>query len=75
MPRARKDAGPATPPPVQPDPDSPGSEEVQVVLPAEDEPVRCGGHILTENGWVLEDAPVTEEAELEPADDPDPEQE
>jgi hypothetical protein len=26
-----------------------------VVPPAEDEPVRLGGHILTENGWVVED--------------------
>jgi hypothetical protein len=60
MPRAKKsdDAGPATPPPVQPDPDTPGSEEVMVVLPA-DEPVRCGGHILTEDGWVVEDGPVS----------------
>lgn len=26
---------------------------------AGDEPVRCGGYVLTENGWVLEDGPVT----------------
>lgn len=56
-----------------------GSEEVMVVLPAADEPVRCGGHVLTDDGWVLKGALVTEEAELEaaddPAPDPDPEQE
>lgn len=34
------------------------SSETQVVRPAEDEPVRCGGYVLTENGWVLEDGPV-----------------
>lgn len=37
------------------------SEEVMVVQTT-DEPVRCGGYVLTEQGWVLEDAPV-------PADD------
>ena len=34
--------------------EAPGSEQTQVVLPAEDEPVRRGGHILTEDGWVPE---------------------
>jgi hypothetical protein len=28
---------------------------VQVILPAADEPVRRGGHILTDQGWVVED--------------------
>lgn len=31
------------------------SEQTQVVLPAADEPVRCGGYVLTRDGWVLED--------------------
>lgn len=56
-----------------------GSEEVMVVLPAADEPVRLGGHILTDQGWVVEDALVSESADDEqapdPAPDPDPEQE
>lgn len=42
-----------------------GSEEVMVVLPAADEPVRHGGHVLTENGWVLEEALAAGEGELE----------
>lgn len=91
MPRARKqDAGPAgevSAPASDVDESAgtegeaepAGSEEVMVVLPAADEPVRCGGHVLTDEGWVLEDAPVTEETGEEPADDPapdpDPEQE
>jgi hypothetical protein len=36
------------------------SEEVMVVVPTE-EPVRMGGHVLTDQGWVVEDALVTEE--------------
>jgi hypothetical protein len=43
------------------------SEEVMVVPPAEDEPVRLGGHILTENGWVVEDLvnePAGDESEV-----------
>jgi hypothetical protein len=38
------------------------SEEVMVVSPAADEPVRCGGYVLTDNGWVVED-------DLVPTDD------
>lgn len=64
MPRAKKTAEPGSPPgPAQQD-DGNRSEEVQVVLPAADEPVRRGGHILTEDGWVVEDqpAPIEDEA-------------
>lgn len=43
-----------------------------VVLPAADEPVRCGGYVLTDAGWVVEDAPVPDD-EGEPA--PETEQE
>lgn len=31
------------------------SEEVQIILPAADEPVRRGGWVLTDNGWQPED--------------------
>lgn len=34
------------------------SEEVMVIAQAADEPVRCGGYILTDDGWVVEDGPV-----------------
>jgi len=48
------------------------SEQIQVVLPAADEPVRRGGHILTDQGWVAENEPVPTD-EGDPA--PKPEQE
>lgn len=65
--QATKDAEPGTPDPGSAD--TPGSEEVQVILPAADEPVRCGGYVLTDDGWVVEDGgPVTaDEAEGETA--------
>lgn len=44
------------------------SEQVMVVAPTE-EPVRCGGHVLTEDGWVLEDGPdPAEDAESDSAE-------
>lgn len=47
--------------------DDPRSSETMVILPAADEPVRRGGHILTEDGWVPEDQPI-------PGDDMGPEE-
>lgn len=35
-----------------------GSEETLVVPPAADEPVRYGGHTLTDEGWVAESEPA-----------------
>ena len=51
----KKEAKPAAAPqpPAEHD-DQPGSEQVQVVQTTE-EPVRYGGHVLTDNGWVPED--------------------
>lgn len=87
MPRARKqDTTPAgeVPAPVsdmdestvtEGEAETAGSEEVMVVRTTE-EPVRRGGHILTENGWVPEDLVPEPEAEQDkPADDPESEQE
>lgn len=37
------------------------SEEVMVIASAQDEPVRMGGYILTDDGWVLEDGPVPDD--------------
>ena len=51
------------------------SEEVITVLPAEDEPVRCGGYVLTEDGWVVEDGLVPADADAEGETAPDTEQE
>lgn len=75
MPRAKAKPDPAP----GDEPESMRSEEVMVIPPAQDEPVRMGGHILTENGWVVEDGPAPEP---EPTDEgdvqtpaPDPEQE
>lgn len=46
------------------------SEQVLVVPPAEEEPVRAGGWVLTENGWVTEDQPVPEAtAEVDSAEE------
>ncbi len=54
MPRAK--ARPAADePPATPADDKPGSEQTTVVRPADDEPVRRGGYVLTDNGWVLEE--------------------
>lgn len=51
------------------------SEEVMVVVPTE-ELVRMGGHVLTEQGWVVEDALVTEDADVDPDEgEPAPETE
>lgn len=52
--------------------DAARSEEVMVVRNTE-EPVRRGGHILTENGWVVEDAPAV--IPMSTPVDPDTEQE
>jgi len=42
-----------TPSPAPPDePDR--SDQLQVILPPAEEPVRRGGYILTEDGWQLE---------------------
>lgn len=70
MPRARKadTAGPAN------DPDQPQSmrsEEVMVVPPAQEEPVRCGGHVLTDRGWVLEGTEQDPEPEPDAAGEGD----
>jgi hypothetical protein len=57
-------------------PNENSSSETMVVLPAPDEPVRMGGHVLTEAGWVVETDPVpgaTEDTEAESG--PAPEQE
>lgn len=42
---------------------------MEVILPAADEPVRRGGWVLTDDGWVPEDgtAPVEDQ---EPAESP-----
>jgi len=50
---------------------------VQVILPAADEPVRRGGHILTDQGWVVEDgSPVpNDDADVDAEPAPDNEQE
>lgn len=50
------------------------SEEVMVVVPTE-EPVRMGGHVLTDQGWVVEDAPVPADADDEGESAPETEQE
>lgn len=64
MPRAKKTdtAGPDLPPD---QPQSMRSEEVMVVPPAQEEPVRCGGHVLTDRGWVLEGTEQDPEPDLE----------
>lgn len=49
------------------------SEEVMVVQTTE-EPVRFGGHVLTDQGWVVEDALVPEDA-ADDEGDPAPETE
>lgn len=54
------------------------SSETMVVLPASDEPVRMGGHVLTEAGWVVETALVPGAATEDTTavdSDPAPEQE
>lgn len=52
------------------------SEEVMVVTAAAEEPVRFGGHILTEAGWVVEaDLVPGEDTEAELELEPAPEQE
>jgi hypothetical protein len=48
---------------------------VITVLPAEDEPVRCGGYVLTEQGWVVEDGLVPADADDEGETAPETEQE
>lgn len=60
MPRKKAEAPPAA---TKPSGES-SSEEVQVILHP-DEPVRRGGYVLTEDGWQLEDAPVTTEKKTE----------
>lgn len=53
------------------------SEEVMAIVPTE-EPVRMGGHVLTDQGWVVEDALVPEHADVDPDESepaPEPEQE
>jgi len=56
MPTKKKAASrPAAETPSPAEPDEPDrSDELQVILPASDEPVRRGGYVLTENGWELE---------------------
>lgn len=72
--QATKDAEPGTPDPGSAD--TPGSEEVQVILPAADEPVRCGGHVLTDAGWVVEDGgPVPDDADDQGEPAPETEEE
>lgn len=77
MPRAKKtdEAAPETPP-APPEPMR--SEEVMVIPPAEDEPVRMGGYLLTDKGWVLDRdlpaVPDTSEGDT-PVPTPAPEQE
>lgn len=41
---------------------------MQVILPATDEPVRRGGWVLTDDGWVPEDGITAEDQE--PAEPP-----
>lgn len=79
MPRAKAKPDPAPGDTTPDEPESMRSEEVMVIPPAQDEPVRMGGHILTENGWVVEDGPApdpepTDEGDT-PVPAPDPEQE
>lgn len=50
------------------------SEEVMVVQTTE-EPVRMGGHILTEQGWVVEDGGLVPDTDNADEGDPAPETE
>jgi hypothetical protein len=70
MPRAKKadTAGPDLP---SDQPESMRSEEVMVVPPAQEEPVRCGGHVLTDRGWVLEGTELDPEPEQDAASEGD----
>jgi len=68
MPRKKAEA-----PPVATTPSGESSsEEVQVILPAPDEPVRRGGYVLTDDGWRLE---TDEPAAAPDTDDTDEENE
>ncbi len=59
MPAKKKVSAPPVTPPSPEEPSS--SEEVQVLAPASEEPVRRGGYVLTEDGWVLDnDGPPVE---------------
>lgn len=46
-------------------PEPSGSEEVQIILPAADEPVRRGGWVLTDNGWQPEDGTAVDDGQAE----------
>ncbi len=60
MPAKKKASAPPVAPPSPEEPSS-ASEEVQVIAPASEEPVRRGGYVLTEDGWVLDtDGPPVE---------------
>lgn len=48
------------------DPENENSSEEVMVVQTTEEPVRMGGHVLTDQGWVVEDALVPEDADVDP---------